>query len=190
MSFLSGCFLFIDGTVAFFFFLVFHLIGLDTIAFIGAAIIAIPIWIWLIKFAIEDEKKSKIEAERERRNQVIKRKRQREIERINTICSFQEGITKLEFETMARRVSKRIKRLQIDVDAPIIYCKVESQSGISTWKFTVDFNDFGHITGSWWITRRDNHDSSIPNRYADLMKEAIEDKLKTYDKENYTAVLQ
>jgi hypothetical protein len=42
----------------------------------------------------------------------------------------------------------------------------------------LDFNDFGHITGSWWITSCDNFDSNIPNRYAELMQNAIEEKQK------------
>ena len=189
MRFLSGCFLFFDGALALIFFKLFQWIGFDTVAFVGAGIIAIPIWIWLIRIAIKEEKESKYEEERERERKAyeeecerkrkeIERKRQRETNRRNSICLFQDGISRTEFEYMAIKVAKHIKRLHVAVDGPIISCKVDSQSGISTWKFIIDFNDFGHITGSSWITLRDNYDSNIPNRYADLMQEAIQEKLK------------
>lgn len=41
----------------------------------------------------------------------------------------------------------------------------------------MDFNDYGHITGAWWMLERENDDSNIPNRFADLMSEAICDRL-------------
>lgn len=178
MSCLSGCLLFIDGIASVLFFRLFRSLGLESVGRIGALLIASPIWIWLIKSGIRDAKKASREAELEREQQERERNRQREIDRRNTACLFRDGITKLEFEEIARRSAKRIKRLHIDVDAPIVNCEVDSQSGISTWEFTLDFNDFGHITGTYWITKRGNYDSSIPNRFAELMQEAIEDKLK------------
>ncbi len=57
-------------------------------------------------------------------------------------------------------------------DGPVVYGIVESQSGLSEWSFTIDFNDYGHITGEYWITT-DNDDSIIPERVAGRIREAI-----------------
>ena len=114
MSFLSGCFLFLDGVLALIFFMLFHWIGLDIVAFAGAGIIAVPIWIWLIRTAIKEEKESKCEEERQRVRNEIEKKRQREVERKNTICLFQDGISQSEFELLAIRIAKHIKRLHVE----------------------------------------------------------------------------
>lgn len=191
MSFISGCFLFIDGAFAVLFFILFEWVGWDKVAFIGAGIIAIPIWISLIRYErreareeeqkrIKDEREKEIERERQEEIEREDRKRRREIARQNTACFFQDGISRLEFETLAHHIAKRIKRLEVTVNGPVVIGTVESQSGISTWQFKADFNDFGHITGSWWITQRENYDSNIPNRYAELMSGAIREKLNDH----------
>ena len=170
LSCLSGCLLFVDGLFAVLFFLLFEWAGLTVLAVVGACIIAIPIWIWLIKQSIKESKEQK---EREESDSA----RRREAKRSTTACLFQDGISQNDFEQMAHRIAKRIRRLNISVCGPIVYGEVESQSGISTWRFEVDFNDFGHITGNWWITQRENRDSNIPNRFADLMEHAIKERL-------------
>jgi len=58
------------------------------------------------------------------------------------------------------------------VSGPFICGEVESQSGISTWKFTVDFNDYGKITGRYWI-KSENKDSTIPNRIGDMISNQL-----------------
>ena len=97
----------------------------------------------------------------------------REKERKNTPCSFSDGISYVEFVSIVERIAKPIKRLSVSIDGPIVYGTVRSQSGISTWNFTLDFNDWGHITGVYraWSG---NTDSDIPNRVGDQIKKEIE----------------
>ena len=74
---------------------------------------------------------------------------------------------------MALKVTKKIKRVKnISVSGPFVCGEVESQSGISTWDFCVDFNDYGHITGKYWI-RSENDDSSIPSRIGEMISEQL-----------------
>ena len=94
------------------------------------------------------------------------RKREEEEIRKNTPCFFEDGFSQLEFNDMVYRSGKNIKRLiQLSTDGPVIYGTVESQSGISTWKFTVDFNNYGHVTGKYWLIS-ENENSAIPSRYS------------------------
>ena len=86
--------------------------------------------------------------------------------RKNTPCLFLDGLSGNDFKLVAVRAAKQIKRLTVSIDGPIIYGTVQSQSGISKWYFKVDFNDYGHITGRYWLSS-ENCDSSIPKHYAD-----------------------
>lgn len=112
-----------------------------------------------------------------RKKSVKKQKTVEVVDRQNYHCTFDGNISQDEFELMARRAARHIRRLSITVNGPYIEGTVESQSGISTWTFNIDFNDYGYITGNWWITYRGNYDSNIPNRFANLMSEAISQKI-------------
>ena len=61
---------------------------------------------------------------------------------------------------------------KVAVDGPIVYGMVQSQSGISDWYFMLDFNDYGHITGTFRCTS-DNEDSNIPTRLGSLIQDEI-----------------
>lgn len=99
--------------------------------------------------------------------------RAREEKRKNTPCKFNDGVSQAEFTEIVKMSGKRIKRLTSLIShGPIVYGMVESQSGLSEWSFEIDFNDYGHITGEYWITT-DNDDSKIPERVADRIKKAI-----------------
>jgi hypothetical protein len=84
-----------------------------------------------------------------------------------------DEVTEEEFQIIAKNVGKYMNRL-IDfiVDGKIIYGIVESQSGLSDWKFKIDFNDYGHITGRYWIVS-ENEDSNIPYYIAYNIKSVI-----------------
>ena len=82
-----------------------------------------------------------------------------------------------EFEKIAIKCAKRIRRLTVSVNGTFVNGSVEAQSGISVWSFTLDFNHYGKITGKSWMIKRGNYDSKIPDRYAELMLEAIKDAL-------------
>ena len=93
--------------------------------------------------------------------------------RRNSKCRFDDGISETEFAEVAIKAAKKIKRVKnISVSGPTVCGEVESQSGISTWDFYVGFNDYGHITGKYWI-RSENDDSSIPRRIGEMISEQL-----------------
>lgn len=100
----------------------------------------------------------KEENEYSRREKVRKK-------RIECPCSFKDGLTYDEFVNIANYSAKIIKRItQVSIHGTTIYCTVKSKTGLSTWEFNVDFNDWGHITGSYWKWS-ENFDSDIARIY-------------------------
>lgn len=97
-----------------------------------------------------------------------------ENKRKESICNFDNGISRDEFYNIVKLVGKSIQRVtNLYADGPIVYGMVRSQSGISDWKFKVDFNDYGKITGKYWLTT-DNSDSKIPKVVADRIAQQID----------------
>lgn len=96
-----------------------------------------------------------------------------EIKRKNTTCNFNDGISEEEFKTIVKIATKNIKRLsKLSTSGPVVYGTVRSQSGISEWCFNIDYNDYGHITGRYWLSS-DNHNSNIPDYVADNICKGI-----------------
>lgn len=138
---------------------------------------------WLVGIGVigylgKTEKKAREKREEiERAFQVAEREareaREKEARRINSQCKFLDGISEDEFKSIAIHSGKGIKRLsEVSVEGPIVYGTVQSQSGISEWYFKIDFNDFGHVTGRYWLST-DNYDSNIPDRLAETISSAI-----------------
>lgn len=101
--------------------------------------------------------------------------------RKNSKCTFEDGIARASFEKLVKNTAKSIKRISsITVDGPIVHGVVQSQSGISEWNFTIDYNDYGHITGRYWLSS-DNDDSTIPERLADMISSAIHNFSEDFD---------
>lgn len=101
-----------------------------------------------------------------------KRRKEAEERRRNTPCYFNGTITMNIFYSIVHKCTKHIKRLNITVEGPVIYGTVRSQSGISTWNFTLDFNDYGDITGDYWLWN-ENIDSNLPENVAESIKNEI-----------------
>ena len=101
-----------------------------------------------------------------------------EVERKNTPCNFTEKFSQQDFENIAIKVAKPIKRLTVTVNNEFVIGKVRTSSGINTWEFILDFNDYGKITGEYWIKYNENHDSQIPGSYAEQLKSAVKDYLR------------
>ena len=115
---------------------------------------------WLHHESKKEEEKILLQNEENDRRRKIK-------------CSFDEGITKEEFSNIVSKVTKRIKRIKnVSITETVICGSVESQSGISTWSFLIDFNDYGHLTGKHWVTS-DNEESNIPYRVGDMIEQEI-----------------
>lgn len=103
----------------------------------------------------------------------IKKSIKEEKRRKSIICRFDGNVSEEEFYSMVRHSAKGIKRLaDLRVDNTIVYGKVRSQSGLSEWQFQIDFNDYGVLTGSYWIFS-DNNDSSLPTVLADQIAQQI-----------------
>lgn len=111
----------------------------------------------------------KSKEEEEKRKQAEEEEKHRK----NAECVFSDGITQEEFEIIVRRSGKGIKRLaKLSVDEMMVRGVVHSQSGISDWKFQIDFSDYGHLTGKYWL-EKDNDDSQIPEIIASRISDAI-----------------
>ena len=102
---------------------------------------------------------------------------QEEERRRNSPLSLNNGITLNEFVSMANHIASRTKRITcITVDGLVIHATVQSQSHLTEWNFSVDFNDYGHLTGKYWLSS-DNDDSVIPQWFADNVSAAIKEKI-------------
>lgn len=66
---------------------------------------------------------------------------------------------------------------QIEVDDARIKGLAESHTGRTTWWFTVDFNNWGHVTGTRW-TWSQKADSKLAEKYGDCVAEEIKSLLK------------
>lgn len=107
--------------------------------------------------------------------QKIRHNIEEENRRKNTVCRFDGDISKEEFHAMVMRSGKGIRRItRLYAEEAIVYGTVRSQSGISEWCFRVDFNDYGKLTGAYWIST-DNNDSDIPKIVADRIAQQISD---------------
>lgn len=93
-------------------------------------------------------------------------------------CSFNGGISEEDLYYFAQEaISNYTKReVEIKVNGPIVTGVVRSQSGQTVWLFSVDFNDYGRITGKFWIYS-ENSDSSIPYHVATNIEKQILTKL-------------
>ena len=87
---------------------------------------------------------------------------QEETKRKKTPFYFSDGISEENFKDIVARSKRNIKRIvSLTSTGPVVKGVVRSQSGISVWSFTIDFNDYGHFSKRYWLNS-DNHQSEIP----------------------------
>lgn len=102
-----------------------------------------------------------------------KRAQREEEKRKRTKCCFSDGISMDEFRHIVKQSVRYIKRVKIlPIDDAIVYGTVRSNSGLSEWNFTIDFNDYGHLTGKYWL-QSDNEDSDVPRVIAEKISALI-----------------
>lgn len=93
--------------------------------------------------------------------------------RKNTPCKFQDGITQEDFKEIALTVGSQFSRIVgISVESTTIIGTVESQTKQSNWEFSVNFNNWGHITERRWVWS-ENDKSNIPQYYAESLSSEI-----------------
>ena len=100
-----------------------------------------------------------IKSEIRKSSEEIKRRENR----LHMKCDFDDGVTYEQFQELAEKAVDDIKgrRIEISIHGPIIEGLVWSNTNLSTWRFNVDFNDYGHITGNYWVWS-ENNQSAIP----------------------------
>lgn len=93
-------------------------------------------------------------------------KSEEEHKRRTTPYYFDEGITEDNFKNIVLQAGRHIKRVEeLTSDGLIVSGSFRSQSGLTSCDFEIDFNDYGHITGRYWISS-ENPESSIPKHIA------------------------
>lgn len=92
---------------------------------------------------------------------------------------FEEGVTHADFVAIVQDVAGRTPRIQeVVTNGMTIALQVRSNSGLSTWDAEIDFNDYGHLTGRWWVSS-ENSQSKIPKYFAEGVRSQIQEHLKT-----------
>ena len=93
--------------------------------------------------------------------------------RKSVVCRFDGEISREEFYVMVKRGGKGIQRVtNLYAEGTMVYGTVRSQSGISDWCFRIDFNDYGRLTGNYWVSA-DNKTSDIPKVVAERIAQQI-----------------
>lgn len=93
--------------------------------------------------------------------------------RKSIVCRFDEEISRDDFREMVEQSGKGIERIiSLHAEDARVNGIVRSQSGISEWRFKIDFNDYGKLSGKYWIYS-DNEDSRIPKVIADRISQKI-----------------
>lgn len=86
---------------------------------------------------------------------------------------FDDGLTARGFAELAEEVARRTTRVvRADVKGMTVDLLVRSNSGLTTWEAQVDFNDYGRLTGRYWL-KSGNDQSPIPKFYADRLREEL-----------------
>lgn len=86
---------------------------------------------------------------------------------------FRDDVTQEGFEEIVAAAGRSVKRLEsLSVDGHKVYGTVASLSGISSWKFVIDFDYKGHLTSDYTVASS-NDDSGIAERVADLIAKGI-----------------
>lgn len=108
----------------------------------------------------------------------VRKEHDEEKRRESIACKFTDELTEENFEDIAKRSVKKLrkKKITIEVYGAKVYGTVESQSGLTEWDFTIDFNDYGSVIGMYWIWS-ENDDSLIPQHIADTMQEEIQNTI-------------
>ena len=102
-----------------------------------------------------------------------RRKRELEEKRIATPPCYDEGVSESEFTEIVMKAKREIPRIKsVAIEGFVVRIEVKSMTGITIWTATIDFNDFGHLTG-WYKVHSENDDSKIPQAFAREVNESV-----------------
>lgn len=83
--------------------------------------------------------------------------------------TFDEGVTQADFDWMAQEAAKRTPRISSVATAGMAATiSVRSNSGLTSWEAEIDFNDYGRLTGQYWISTS-NPKSLVPQHFAEAV---------------------
>lgn len=98
--------------------------------------------------------------------------------RKNSKLHFDSRLGPQEFIDIASRIGKRTPRVaRIVTNGMTIVLEVRSNSGLSTWTAEIDFNDYGRLTGTYWLTS-ENTQSPIPGFFANAVQAEIVNRVR------------
>lgn len=127
------------------------------------SLLPMSILLGIVVFASVRQEKRKIELE--------KVKAKAEWDRASE--SFRDDVTQEELGEIVAGARRSVKRLEsLTVVGHRVYGTVAALSGISSWKFVIDFDYSGHLTSDYTVASS-NEDSGIPERVAALIAKGI-----------------
>ncbi|NOJ58425.1 hypothetical protein [Arthrobacter sp. 260] len=101
-----------------------------------------------------------------RSNQVTNRRK-------STPIQFDDTVTQRDFNDAADRIGRKTPRVaRVLASGMTVHLTMRSNSGLTTWKAEIDFNDYGRLTGNYWISS-ENTQSPIPEFFAQGLQEEI-----------------
>ncbi len=105
------------------------------------------------------------------------RRAEEEKRRKNSPLVFDPRLGYQDFQGLVREVARSTPRLvDVRINGLVVSLDVRSNSGLTTWSAWIDFNDYGHLTGRYWLTT-DNTQSPIPKFFADAVRAEIQKRL-------------
>lgn len=82
-----------------------------------------------------------------------------------------------DFNDLVAEVAQRTPRvINVVVTDLTAILHVKSNSGLSRWRAEVDFNDYGTLTGKYWLDTENSH-SLIPKHFAEAVKDGLTQRL-------------
>lgn len=105
--------------------------------------------------------------------------------RRNSPLSFEDGLSRTDFEALATTTARQTSRVvRSEVVGMTVHLRIQSISGLSEWRARVDFNDYGHLTGRRWI-ESENENSQVPSLFADTMSAEIRARAPQRERAEY-----
>lgn len=104
----------------------------------------------------------------------IYREAQETKRRKSSPLNFDNRLSQQDFIDISCSVASRIRRVvEVKTTGMTVVLEVRSNSGLTTWKADVDFNDYGRLTGNYWLSS-ENDQSPIPEYFAKELQREIE----------------
>lgn len=108
------------------------------------------------------------------KNYTDKNLQEENVKRKNYKCTSSDGLSFKEFKEIVIHECEQIaKELRYAVDGAIVFITIKFVDGVSENYYELDFNDYGKITGRYWIMS-DNDDLEIPLCVAERISKKIQ----------------